>query len=147
MDFSYAILPKGFTTLLIFFYVMLQGCRVTLAKTVDVHNGHQVVKLVVGGKWHGLPDSTLWHLTIPEQTEDTVTAVENKPRLHEYAVHTVFVFNVCVDEGDVLWMWEKNSYLRKTPFQSGLFYHHYLTIGWVISCDMLKLPEGWDVTA
>lgn len=145
MDFSYTILPKGFTTLLIFFYVMLQGCRVTLAKTVDVHNGHQVVKLVVGGKWHGLPDSPLWHLTIPQQTEDTVTGEQAKITWL-YCAYCICVLCLCRWGWCVVDVRKKKSYLRKTPFQSGLFYRHYLTPGWVISCDVFKLPEGWDVT-
>lgn len=82
-EIIYALLPKSFTAFLIFLYMMLQGCRVTLAQTVDVHDGHQVVKLVVGGERHGLPDSTLRHLTIPQQAVHTITEVESRVRLHD----------------------------------------------------------------
>lgn len=81
-DFQfYALLPKSFKAFLIFLHVMLQGSRVTLAQAVDVHDSHQVVKLVVGGKRHGLPDSSLRHLAIPQQAVHTVTEVENRVRL------------------------------------------------------------------
>lgn len=74
------LLPKGFTAFLVFFHMMLQRCRITLAKAVDVHYGYQVVKLVVGGKRHGLPDSTLGHLAIPQQAVHTIT--ENRVTLY-----------------------------------------------------------------
>lgn len=59
---------------------MLQGHGIRLAQTVDVHDGHQVVELVVGGEGHGLPDRALRHLTIPQQAEDTVAEVEERAR-------------------------------------------------------------------
>lgn len=71
-------LPKSFTAFLIFLHMMLQGGGVTLPQTVNVHDGHQVVKLVIGGKWHGLPDRTLRHFTIPHQAVDTVTGGQQR---------------------------------------------------------------------
>lgn len=71
-------LPKSFTAFLIFLHMMLQGGRVTLPQTVDVHDGHQVVKLVIGGKRHGLPDRTLRHFPIPHQAVDPVTEEDNR---------------------------------------------------------------------
>lgn len=73
-------LPKSFTAFLIFLHMMLQGGRVTLPQTVDVHDGHQVVKLVIGGKRHGLPDRTLRHFTIPHQAVDPVTEENNRAK-------------------------------------------------------------------
>lgn len=78
----YVPLPKSFTAFLIFLYVMLQRCRITLAQAVDVHDGHKVVKLVVGGKRHGLPDGAFWHLAIPQQAEHTVAEVENEKTIN-----------------------------------------------------------------
>lgn len=75
--YLYAFLPKSFTAFLISLHMMLQGCRISLAQTVDVHDGHQVVQLVVGGKRHGLPHCSFWHLTIPQQAENTVTEANN----------------------------------------------------------------------
>lgn len=57
---------------------MLQWCRITLAQTIDVHDGHQVVKLVVGGKGHGLPDRSFRHLPVAKQAVHTVAEVENR---------------------------------------------------------------------
>lgn len=74
-------LPKSFTAFLIFLHMMLQRGGVTLPQTVDVHDGHQVVKLVIRGKRHGLPDRTLRHFTIPHQAVDTVTEEGNRARL------------------------------------------------------------------
>lgn len=73
-------LPKSFTAFLIFLHVMLQRGGVTLPQTVDVHDGHQVVKLVIGGKRHGLPHCTLRHFTIPQQAVDTVAEEGKRAR-------------------------------------------------------------------
>lgn len=59
---------------------MLQRGGVTLPQTVDIHDGHQVVQLVVGGERHGLPDRTLRHFTIPHQAVDAVTEEGNGAR-------------------------------------------------------------------
>lgn len=66
--------PKGFTALAVGLHVVPQGRRLTLSKTVDIHDGHQVVELVVGGEGHGLPHRALWALAITEHAVHTVTA-------------------------------------------------------------------------
>lgn len=47
--------PEGLAAFPVLLDLVLQGCRVTLAKAVDVQNGHQVVQLIEGSKGHGLP--------------------------------------------------------------------------------------------
>lgn len=131
-----ALLPESFAAFLIFLHMMLQGCRVTLAQTVDVHDGHQVVQLVVGGEWHGLPDSTLWHLTIPHQAVHTIAEVENRVRRGRgRGVQEA-------GKSHVNFLWHISSQI------DSLF--HYLTVGSVTSCDMIKASQGprrrgcWD---
>lgn len=48
-------LPESLAAPLEGVHVVLQWCCFTLAQTVHINNGHQIVKLVIGGKSHGFP--------------------------------------------------------------------------------------------
>lgn len=54
--------------------MVLEWSRVTLSQAIDVHDGHQVVKLVVGSEGHGLPHRALRQLSIAQQAENPVAA-------------------------------------------------------------------------
>jgi len=71
-------LPKGLTASLVLLHMVLQWCRVTLAQTVDVQYGQQIIQLVVGSEGHGLPYSPFRHFSIPQQTVHVITAKESK---------------------------------------------------------------------
>lgn len=47
--------PEGLAAFPVLLHLVLQGCRVTLAKSVDVQNGYQIVQIIEGSKGHGLP--------------------------------------------------------------------------------------------
>lgn len=74
--------PECFTALAVGLHVMLQGCSLTLAQTIDVYDGHHVVQLVVGSEGHGLPHGALWALSVTQQAVHTVTT-QNRGRYTE----------------------------------------------------------------
>lgn len=64
--------PKGLGTLGVGIDVMAKRGRFTLSKAVDVHDGHHIVQLVVGGEGHGLPHRALGHLSVSQQAVHAV---------------------------------------------------------------------------
>ena len=69
---NHRVESKALQSLAILFHVMLQRCGVTLAQSVDVEDGAEVVKLVEAGKVERLPDVSLHRLAISNEAVGAV---------------------------------------------------------------------------